>query len=142
MKKTIYLTLTGAILLSLIAGAFLYIGNSLTPTPQEEKGTLETISITLTIEGGRGNEPIAVSSDTTLLEVLQTLNTENSEIKLSTKEYAGMGTLIESIYGYKNGTDGKYWQYKVNGVMPQIGADKYILKAGDSVEWFFAASKE
>ena len=30
----------------------------------------------------------------------------------------------------------------MNGAMPQIGADAYKLKSGDSVEWFFAASQE
>ncbi|MDQ4081507.1 MAG: DUF4430 domain-containing protein [Actinomycetota bacterium] len=30
------------------------------------------------------------------------------------------------------------WVYKVNGVSPPVGADKYVLRAGDRVLWYFA----
>ena len=44
------------------------------------------------------------------------------------------------MYGAANGTDEKYWQYLVDGIMPQIGADQYILKDGESIEWNFEKS--
>ncbi|HET9325082.1 MAG TPA: DUF4430 domain-containing protein [Gaiellaceae bacterium] len=31
------------------------------------------------------------------------------------------------------------WTYKVNGISPPVGADKYQLKAGDRVLWYWAA---
>ena len=34
------------------------------------------------------------------------------------------------------GTTG--WVYKVNGVSPPVGADKYVLRAGDRVLWYLA----
>lgn len=29
------------------------------------------------------------------------------------------------------------WSYRVNGIMPAVGADQYALKAGDSVLWYY-----
>lgn len=47
------------------------------------------------------------------------------------------GVFIESIGKIKNGDDGKYWQYYVNGILGDVAADKRILREGDSVEWRF-----
>lgn len=140
-RKVIYFTLV-ALLLAVTAGVVLYTERSPLPQQHETGETSPIGNITLTIQGEYENKSISILSNTTLLELLQTQNAEDSELQLDTKEYAGLGTLIESMYGYKNGTDGKYWQYKVNDVMPQIGADKYILKPGDAVQWFFGASQE
>jgi hypothetical protein len=46
-------------------------------------------------------------------------------------------TLINSINNAVGGTDGKYWQYYVNGELPMIGADKYAVSNGASIEWHF-----
>jgi len=46
-------------------------------------------------------------------------------------------TLVDSINNRAGGTDGKYWQYYVNGVCPMVGADKYLVTNGDSVTWSF-----
>lgn len=77
-----------------------------------------------------------------LLDHLKSLDENSATLRLETKTYEGMGTLVTSMNGLTNGADNKYWQYKVNGVMPQIGADAYIPIAGDSIEWYFAASAQ
>lgn len=46
-------------------------------------------------------------------------------------------TLINSINNAVGGTDGKYWQYYVNGQLPNVGADKCILTNGDLLKWSF-----
>jgi hypothetical protein len=46
-------------------------------------------------------------------------------------------TLINSINNAAGGTDGKYWQYYVNGQLPNVGADKCILTNGDLLKWSF-----
>ena len=51
-----------------------------------------------------------------------------------------MGILIEAIGEKENGKDGKYWLYYVNGEMPQVAADKQILKANEVVEFKFEKS--
>lgn len=63
------------------------------------------------------------------------------EIPFEFKDYgADLGILVEQIGDQKNGTDGKYWQYQVNGQYADVGAGKYIVKPGDKIEWRFAES--
>ena len=58
---------------------------------------------------------------------------------LETKTY-DVGILIEAIGDKKNGQDGKYWMYYVNGEMPMVASDKYKIKADDKVEFKFEKS--
>lgn len=46
-------------------------------------------------------------------------------------------TMINSINNVVSGTEGKYWQYYVNDMLPNVGADKYIVTNGDMVRWSF-----
>lgn len=46
-------------------------------------------------------------------------------------------TLVNAINNAVGGTDGKYWQYYVNGELPNVGADKYIVSNGDILTWSF-----
>lgn len=46
-------------------------------------------------------------------------------------------TLINTINNAVGGTEGKYWQYYVNGELPSVGADKYLLSNGDALTWSF-----
>jgi hypothetical protein len=137
----LYIVLTSVLVLLLATGTFLYISNPPVPQPTQE-GTLQTNSITLTIQGLYENKALQAAPSETVLHVLQTLNAEDTQVQLITEEYAGLGTLVYSIHGNQNGTDQKYWQYNVNGEMPQISADKYTLTDGDIVEWFFGPSQE
>ncbi len=98
-----------------------------------------TGSISLSIQGMSASERLEVSN-VTLLQILTALNEQRPSMQLSTKTYTGIGTLVDGMYGMHNGEDNKYWQYTVNGVMPQIGADAYIPQPGDSIEWYFAES--
>jgi predicted small lipoprotein YifL len=45
-----------------------------------------------------------------------------------------MGELVEEIDGVNNGND-YYLIYYVNGVKAKVGADNYITKNGDKIEW-------
>jgi len=49
--------------------------------------------------------------------------------------------IIERLLDKKNGEDGKYWQYFVNGEYAKVGVSQYGLKAGDAVEWKFTDNK-
>jgi hypothetical protein len=44
---------------------------------------------------------------------------------------------ITSINGIKEGTDGRYWQYYVNGEFSDVGCSKYVLNNDYLVEWKF-----
>jgi len=39
--------------------------------------------------------------------------------------------------GIKEGTEGRYWQYYVNGEYADVGCSKYVLNDNDLVEWKF-----
>ena len=47
---------------------------------------------------------------------------------------------IEEINGTRNGEDGRYWQYYVNGEYADVGCSSYILHDYDTVEWRFELS--
>ncbi len=108
--------------------------------PQNTTTVASQELITLSIEGLFENKQVAITPEQTLLQVMQVLNNNDSSIRLLTKDYSGLGTLVEGLGSLTNSTNGEYWQYKVNGVMPQIGAGEYKLQVGDKVEWYFAKS--
>lgn len=64
---------------------------------------------------------------------------QNLGLALKTKEY-DLGVFIEAVGSKKNGEDGKYWLYYVNGEMPQVAADKKEINPGDKVEFKFEKS--
>ena len=137
-----YTAIAGALVLALVVVVFVYTSQAPTPVQPTNQETSRINSISLSIQGLYAHKQIETTSEETVLEVLQTLNAADPQLQLSTKTYPGLGVLVDGMYGMKNGDNKKYWQYKVNGVMPQIGADAYKLKNGDSVEWFFGASQE
>lgn len=105
----------------------------------EESAQVETV--TVSVDGLYDTKEVKVQSGATVLEMLKVLDAQDPQVALGTKEYSGLGTLVESIGGITNGTDNKYWQYMVNGEMPQVGADVLVLEEGDSVEWEFKESE-
>lgn len=58
---------------------------------------------------------------------------KEGKVTVDTKQY-DFGVFIESIGGVANSND-FVWIYYVNGESASVGADKYELKNGDSVEW-------
>lgn len=105
-------------------------------TSKAELGRTGTVSVS--IAGGISGRPIAIREGDTVLRALQALQEQEPALRLETKEYSGLGVLVESMYGQTNGSQGKYWQYTVNGVAPQVGADAFALSADDTVEWSFS----
>lgn len=63
---------------------------------------------------------------------------QNENFKVESKVYPEMGVFVESIEGVKNGDNGRYWQYWVNGELPMVASDKKEIKGGDKIEWRFA----
>jgi len=82
---------------------------------------------------------VALFENSTVFSLLKKL-AERENFKTESKEYEGMGVLVESIDGVKNGVGNKYWQYWVNGELPMVAADKKEIKKGDRVEWKFGPS--
>ncbi|MBN1859984.1 MAG: DUF4430 domain-containing protein [Candidatus Thermoplasmatota archaeon] len=79
---------------------------------------------------------VAYEGDTAL-SLLQRC-AEKNDFSVESTYYAQFdSTLVNSINNAIGGTDGKYWQYYVNGQLPSVGADKYPLTNGDRVTWSF-----
>lgn len=130
-----------AAVLVIAAGFALFANRAGAPAPQVQEAPKEA-AVTITIESLYEAKRVSIVDGQTLLSLLRALNSADPALALATKEYAGLGTLVESMHALKNGAGGEYWQYTVNGVMPQIGADMYALKNGDTVEWFFGSSQQ
>lgn len=78
----------------------------------------------------------AFNQGETALDLLKRLAEQNN-LELVVKDYDGLGTLVEKIGDKQNGTDNKYWYYRVNEVQPQVGAAQYQLQNGERIEWKF-----
>jgi len=91
------------------------------------------------IDGGNGKiitSILVLSKNSNVFSLLESLS-KRENFKIESKEYKGMGVLVESIDGIKNGTDNKYWQYWINGELPMKAADQQEVKNGDKIEWKF-----
>lgn len=106
-------------------------------TSQIEQTPIATTTIVLSIDHGVTNRSLTVPATASVLDALVLLNTKDEALQLKKKTYNGLGTLIESMYGYENGTENKYWQYTVNNVAPQIGAADFVPNDGDIIVWSF-----
>lgn len=121
--------------LIVLIGGFAYLRD--TPAPENVHQELRLIDVQLTIEGVLPSHAVTVAEGTTALEMLRA-ESEEEGFALTEKEYAGLGSLVERIGDFKNGTDGKYWTYSVNDAFAPIGADSYELVSGDAILWTFA----
>lgn len=65
---------------------------------------------------------------------LEQLKHEASDVVTKQSSY---GEYVDSIEGYAGGTDGKYWSFYVDGAMSDVGANSYIQKGGEHIEWKF-----
>lgn len=141
MNRQYYLTIVGCAALGIIlaTSAFILSERQSQSLPAVETSP-KSIVVSFTIEGLYDKKEIATDGNATVLEMLTALNADDPELNLVTKDYGSMGTLIEAMNGLYNGTDGKYWQYTVNGVMPPVGVHALTLSEGDSVEWKFTNS--
>lgn len=139
-KNTIWqIAVAGIIAAALLFGVSSIVPRSKTP-PESAQPASQTETASITIEGLYADKKIQFFPPQTVLGVLRQLNAKDKEVRLVTKAYPGLGVLVESIGRNANGTNDEYWQYKVNGVMPQVGADKLEIKNGDVIEWYFGAS--
>ncbi len=108
------------------------------PAPPESAAPLATLPITVSIQNLEKSSALDVAIDTSALRALETLSTAQG-VGVRTKEFTGLGTLVEKIGEYENGTDGKYWHFYVNGKLAPVGAADYMVQSGDQIEWRFQA---
>lgn len=145
MRKIVAL-ISSALLIGLFFG-FLWGHSSLIPSGSLSTSQPSAVSsqrASLMIDYGNGMvrvyPDIAVAPGETMLQLLEK-QTAIATLELRTKEFSGLGRLVERIGEMENGDGGKYWQYWVNNVSIPYAADKYVVRAGDVIEWKFLKYK-
>ncbi len=99
-----------------------------------------TYSLNFTANEVTEFQEVALAANQTVLDLLKELGAKNN-LEVQTKDYGSLGILVTKIGDKENGQDNKYWQYFVDGQQPMVGADKYVLNGGESVEWKFEADQ-
>lgn len=129
-------------------GVGFILGFGLSHAPLAQAPAAPTSQVTkqasVMVDNGQGSVAVYkgdVSFDESLLQFMRALSQANN-FTLKTKEYKGLGALIEQIGSTANGAGGRYWQYWVNNSYASVGADQYTIKPGDVIEWKFAPSQQ
>lgn len=112
-----------------------------TNNPPGGDNAASDINLSISIDNIYEKKPITVLSGLSVLEILEMLDEGDSDLNLELKEYSGLGVLVQGMVGMTNGEGNRYWQYEVNGVMPQVGASQYVLEEGDFIKWTFERSE-
>ena len=58
-----------------------------------------------------------------------------SHAAVETKAYTGIGEMVVSIDGTKPKDSSEFWAFYVDGKQAQVGADQYVTKDGEKIEW-------
>jgi len=137
-KKIIKISLVIVVLGIIGAGAVIALNNrtSRLIPPAEETNVKE--QAVLAVDDGKGSPKtfdVEFTQGDSAFNVLEDAF-KKLNIALETKNY-DIGVLIESIGGTKNGENGKYWMYYINGKLADIAADKYKINSGDKIEFKF-----
>ncbi|KKQ56610.1 MAG: hypothetical protein US74_C0013G0005 [Parcubacteria group bacterium GW2011_GWA2_38_13] len=142
-KKLLLFSLAAVIILAIVFGKSLFLekNNNKMPVENNLQNEIQK-NIILTISYNKAtseNYPLQFTEGMTALDALKKITTEKSII-LETKNYNDLGVFIEKIGNTKNGDDGNYWLYSVNGKQPPIASDKTALHAGDEIKFSFEKS--
>ena len=117
------------VLLAFVAGVLL--GQSVSILPQSVM-TTDSGKVSLMVDFGDGEVHTYTDTvsfqDTTVFELLE--EHEPTEYEM----YEGVGVFVKGISGKTNDAE-RFWQYWVNNQYAMVGADQYLLSAGDNVEW-------
>lgn len=89
--------------------------------PQQQTETKKEVgSTTVAYDGEEGR---------TALEILKGIK------PVETKAYTGIGEMVVGIDGVKPEDSSEFWAFYVNGKQAQVGADQYVTKKGEKIEW-------
>ncbi len=83
---------------------------------------------------------VKILSGSTVISLLEDLaKREKFKIKIAGRSPR---IIVETIAGFKNGENKKYWQYWVNDKLGRTAADRKKIKKGNKIEWKFEVPPE
>lgn len=115
--------------------------NNSEETQQEEEVTqvMQKTEITVVDQNG---ESIVTEAEFTegenLYEILNKVIYDNEKLKIEFDSFEMDGEtafFITSINGYNPSADNKFWSFKINGELSQVGISQYLPKADDKVSF-------
>lgn len=101
------------------------------PTTTPEKTDVASASSVASVQ--QKSYTIHVENSGTVLSVMEEF-AKTSRFEFKTKDFPGLGVLIEEINGLKN-ADGYYWILYINGKTSDTGASAAEVSQSDSIEW-------
>ena len=127
MKKTNKILVILVIIV--VAAILIFINNKDEVKENIIKQEVVDINITISIQDfTKPNLELKINEQTSVLNVLENINTTNPDLNLKYKSYNELGVLVEQLGNSTNGTDNRYWQYYINKKQPMVSVDKYILQ--------------
>jgi hypothetical protein len=107
-------------------------------SPQSAVPVPEKAKVILTIDTGAKQYEFNEDweSGMTAFELLKKISgRENFSFKYQDSSF---GVFVEEIHGVENDdSESKYWMFKVNGKLSEVGCSDYKLGKGDSVKWMY-----
>jgi hypothetical protein len=100
----------------------------------------QLLAVSLLINNGSDqlNFNEKVKNGSTVFDLLKQLSQEGKFIL--SYQTSSMGVFVKGIGQVENDNkNNKFWMFKVNNQLANVGASSYILKEGDKVEWDYGA---
>lgn len=105
-------------------------------TDTTENAAVKEIAATLRLDAGEGSVVsygATIPENATALVFLKTMS-EEKQFTVQTKEYEGLGELVDGING-KTGAANEFWLFLINGTAATVGAGSYTVLEGDTIEF-------
>jgi Domain of unknown function (DUF4430) len=109
---------------------------ALDPGTSYGTGTVQATTDQRAACGGSG-KPTTIAGPTAMGILVTAAKTDRALRPVGISDKFSFGLTVCGIGNYVGFESTSFWLYKVNHKSPQVGADKYPLKPGDQVLWYF-----
>lgn len=103
---------------------------------EEQPIDMKSAQVVLITTPDLTSEYMLSASELTAFSALQLLQ-QQEHISMVYDDSSEMGVFVSEINGWKNGLNGKYWVYEINGDRVPIASDKRSLGVNEELEWKF-----
>ena len=103
-------------------------------------GKAGTVRVAIITGETTQNHTTEVPASSTVLDAMQNLQTSGA--LTFGMQGAGTEAMIDAINGTRNGEDGPYWIYAVNGKLADRGVGLLSANGGDQIRWCYLSYEE